>query len=69
MSTYDFRSGPEPEEVFHEIYDACEYVEDYRKGGYHPVHIGDVFRDGQYRIIRKLGYGTFSTVWLARDSK
>ncbi|KAL4887801.1 kinase-like domain-containing protein [Aspergillus ambiguus] len=45
----------------------CEWVEDYRPGGYHPVVLGDVFNDGQYKIIRKLGEGSYSTVWLARD--
>ncbi|KFY88321.1 hypothetical protein V500_06430 [Pseudogymnoascus sp. VKM F-4518 (FW-2643)] len=45
----------------------CECAEDYHPGGYHPVHLGDVFNDGQYKVIRKLGEGSFSTVWLARD--
>ncbi|KAL6308528.1 kinase-like protein [Sparassis latifolia] len=43
--------------------------EDYVKGGYHPVHIGDAFSDGRYIVVRKLGWGHFSTVWLARDTK
>jgi len=43
--------------------------EDYTKGGYHPVHIGDAFSDGRYIVVRKLGWGHFSTVWLARDTK
>ena len=38
----------------------------YHPGGYHPVHLGDVYRK-QYKVINKLGFGTFSTVWLARD--
>ncbi|KAJ5156692.1 hypothetical protein N7492_009495 [Penicillium capsulatum] len=46
----------------------CEWVEDYRPGGYHPVVLGDVF-NGQYKVIRKLGDGSSSTVWLARDLK
>ncbi|OAL34541.1 hypothetical protein AYO20_06171 [Fonsecaea nubica] len=33
---------------------------------YYPVKIGDVFKQ-QYRIIAKLGYGAYSTVWLARE--
>ncbi|KAI2707809.1 hypothetical protein CBS147354_9433 [Penicillium roqueforti] len=44
----------------------CEWVEDYRPGGYHPVVLGDVF-NRQYKVIRKLGEGSYSTVWLARD--
>lgn len=46
-----------------------EDLEDYCKGGYHPVHVGDTFSDGRYLIVRKLGWGHFSTVWLARDHK
>jgi len=38
----------------------------YQPGGYHPVHLGDVYRE-RYRVINKLGFGTYSTVWLARD--
>lgn len=40
----------------------------YRKDGLHPLHIGDVLKDGRYRIIHKLGSGSFSTVWLCRDT-
>ena len=44
-----------------------EDVEKYRSGGYHPIHLGDTFKGGRYHILHKLGYGGFSTVWLARD--
>ncbi|KAH7322406.1 serine protein kinase [Stachybotrys elegans] len=61
---------PEDDEVrFDTIMLPCEWVEDYRPGGYHPVHLGDVLHDGQYKVIRKLGEGSFSTVWLTRDLK
>ncbi|KAK2196496.1 bifunctional Protein kinase domain/Protein kinase [Babesia duncani] len=40
----------------------------YQQGGYHPVNIGEVY-DGRYRIDAKLGWGYFSTVWLAADLK
>ena len=43
--------------------------EDYVKGGYHPVKIGDGFSDDRYIVVRKLGWGHFSTVWLAKDEK
>lgn len=39
---------------------------DYCKGGYHPVKIGDLFYS-RYHVIRKLGWGHFSTVWLCWD--
>ena len=45
-----------------------EDLEDYRPGGYHPVNIGDDFNHGRYMVVRKLGWGHFSTVWLARDN-
>ena len=41
---------------------------DYCKGGYHPIRIGDVF-ERRYNVIRKLGWGHFSTVWLCWDSQ
>ncbi|KAI0401759.1 serine kinase [Xylaria palmicola] len=41
----------------------------YSPGGYHPVRIGDEFHNGKYQVIRKLGYGLYSTVWLARNSQ
>ena len=44
-----------------------EDSEDYCKGGYHPVTIGEQFKDGKYTVVRKLGWGHFSTVWLSRD--
>lgn len=41
----------------------------YKTGGFHPISLGDTFGPDQYTILRKLGYGQYSTVWLARDSK
>lgn len=38
----------------------------YSPGGYHPVAIGDRL-GGHDRLLHKLGYGSYSTVWLARD--
>ena len=45
-----------------------EGLPDYRIGGYHPVHVGEVFLD-RYIIVQKLGWGHFSTVWLTKDLK
>lgn len=54
--------------------DFLSFVEDvepfsgYYVGGYHPVHLGELYGDGgRYKMLRKLGNGTFSTVWLAKD--
>jgi serine/threonine-protein kinase SRPK3 len=46
-----------------------EDSEDYCKGGYHPVTVGEEFKDGRYTVVRKLGWGHFSTVWLSRDNE
>ncbi|KAF8201365.1 kinase-like domain-containing protein [Mycena galopus ATCC 62051] len=43
--------------------------QEYKLGGYHPVSIGDSFSNNRYLVVRKLGWGHFSTVWLARDEK
>ncbi|KAF2789710.1 kinase-like protein [Melanomma pulvis-pyrius CBS 109.77] len=29
----------------------CEWAEEYRPGGFHPVDLGDTFRDGKYKIM------------------
>ena len=36
-----------------------EGTEEYRKGGYHAVHIGDSFNNGKYVVQRKLGWVIF----------
>lgn len=43
-----------------------EDIEDYVPGGFHPIHIGDIL-DHRYEVLHKLGYGGFSTIWLAND--
>ncbi|XP_057423562.1 uncharacterized protein LOC130717372 [Lotus japonicus] len=58
----------------HEAADSSDFTsedegtEDYRRGGYHPVLIGDAFKAGRYVVQSKLGWGHFSTVWLAWDT-
>ncbi|KAF2766562.1 kinase-like protein [Teratosphaeria nubilosa] len=47
----------------------AEPLERYRKGGYHPIRIGDLVHNGRYRIVHKLGWGGYSTVWAARDQR
>ncbi|KAL2168975.1 hypothetical protein VTG60DRAFT_6617 [Thermothelomyces hinnuleus] len=52
--------------------DHVEDLEKYCRGGFHPVHLGDKLDQVdstkyRYEVIHKLGYGGFSTVWLAHD--
>jgi serine/threonine protein kinase len=44
-----------------------EGLEGYRIGGYHPVSIGDTFNQKRYTVLKKLGWGHFSTVWLVKN--
>ncbi|KAH6849460.1 kinase domain-containing protein [Alternaria alternata] len=43
-----------------------EQLEEFHRGIYCPVNIGDVFAS-KYQVVGKLGFGVTSTVWLARD--
>ncbi len=49
-------------------FDFIENIDLYASGGLHPVSIGDVFADGRYKVLHKLGFGGSSTIWLARYS-
>lgn len=40
----------------------------YQPGGYYPVNINDTFSNSRYCIVYKFGFGSYSTVWLTRDS-
>lgn len=62
--TNDRQRLPEP---IYNFNDYVENLENYSEGGFHPVEIDDEIHNGRYRIIHKLGYGSYSTVWLARD--
>jgi hypothetical protein len=53
-SSEEDESGDNSDEEFH----------DYIVDGYHPCHLHELI-DGKYIILKKLGWGHFSTVWLA----
>uniref|UniRef100_A0A3Q2C6P9 non-specific serine/threonine protein kinase n=1 Tax=Cyprinodon variegatus TaxID=28743 RepID=A0A3Q2C6P9_CYPVA len=55
--------SPEPPGLYEE---QQENPSDYGIGGYYPVEIGDIFVD-RYQVLKKLGWGHFSTVWLCWD--
>ncbi|KAM3621175.1 uncharacterized protein V6R79_007382 [Siganus canaliculatus] len=55
--------GPEPLGSYEE---QQENPADYGIGGYYHIEIGEIFVD-RYQVVKKLGWGHFSTVWLCWD--
>ncbi|KAJ6288829.1 hypothetical protein OIU76_024751 [Salix suchowensis] len=50
--------------------DDDEGIDSYRKGGYHAVRVGNQFSGGRFVLAqRKIGWGQFSIVWLAYDTR
>lgn len=43
-----------------------EQIPDYNPTLFYPAFLGEVFYR-RFQIVAKLGYGTSSTIWLARD--
>lgn len=66
-SNSDSESDVSPWKYFPSHPEDTEDIENYEPGGFHPVHLGDVY-DSRYRIVHKLFHGGFSTVWLARET-
>lgn len=63
--------SPKGDHSSHHLYEPIEGVEkleSYRVGGYHSMTIGDHIHN-RYQVVQKLGHGTYSTIWLARDQK
>lgn len=59
---YGFRESP-PEQLYRCGWlDNAENREEYRPGGFHPVHIGDYLgENNRFRIVHKLGNGGLAT--------
>ena len=49
--------------------DEDEGTDGYKRGGYHPVSIGERYNDDRYVVVKKLGWGHFSTCWLVEDAR
>lgn len=45
-----------------------EDIQQYRPGGFHPVSLGDSFKDSRYIVRHKLGFSGLATEWLAKDN-
>lgn len=73
-----FRSEPNESELFKSVVDNnpedllkssdsdLDEPLDYKENSYFPVRVGSVI-NSRYHIIKKLGWGHFSTVWLSWD--
>lgn len=60
-------SQSKAEEPYFDRFPEEDIVQPKRGGGYfYPVWFGQILGD-RYRVARKLGYGAFSSVWLAQD--
>lgn len=76
--TAAYRSEPHESELFKSVADNnpedllkssdsdLDEPLDYKENSYFPVRVGSVIND-RYHIIKKLGWGHFSTVWLSWD--
>ncbi|XP_024282637.1 SRSF protein kinase 2 isoform X3 [Oncorhynchus tshawytscha] len=64
--TIKLSSYPPSPEIFGSDDEEQENPSDYCIGGYYPVEIGAIFID-RYQVVKKLGWGHFSTVWLGWD--
>lgn len=45
-----------------------EELPDYQADRFYPVQLGNIFQN-RYQVVAKLGFGSSSTSWLARDLK
>jgi hypothetical protein len=59
------RSTLYPKSVLKHVILSEEPLEKHEPGSYYPVNIGDNLDRTRYTIIRKLGWGRYSTMWLA----
>jgi serine/threonine protein kinase len=66
-----------PDDFHFSSMETTEDMTRYAPGGYHPIVIGDILSPSaensesgsrQYRIMHKLGFGSYATVWLAQKT-
>ncbi|KZZ92924.1 protein kinase domain-containing protein [Moelleriella libera RCEF 2490] len=69
ISSTAFSSFSTTSDIFdYKLIDDAENISGYTQGGYHPIQIADVIHN-RYTVVDKLGYGGWSTVWLAHDHR
>ncbi|PYI03357.1 kinase-like protein [Aspergillus sclerotiicarbonarius CBS 121057] len=47
----------------------AEPLDRYKRGGYYPTTLGCAPANGRYKILHKIRWGGYSTVWVARDQR
>lgn len=60
-------AGDDPEDQYRSSDSDLDEPPDYKLNSYFPVRVGCVVND-RYHVIKKLGWGHFSTVWLSWDN-
>jgi serine/threonine protein kinase len=71
VSLHFFHPQHAPQSPTYVWVDGVENLEEYCKGGYYPITISDTLSSPRktYVVLHKLGYGSYSTVWLAQDTQ
>lgn len=60
-SCSDFDEGYDTRFLLPQGVGDTEDVERYEPGGFHPVHLGDRYDGGRYRVVHKLGAGIMTS--------
>jgi len=67
MSTHS--NSSQPNQLLHISTVDAELFHLYELGGYFPLTLGENLSSGRYKILYKLGWGGYSTVWAAKDQR
>lgn len=68
MGMHTFAEKGSEDQLRYAYIEDAEPPERYVPGGYYPTYIGDVLNH-RYHIVHKLGFGSYSTIWLAKDMR
>ena len=63
-----YSTTPPNDQTKYNWINGVERLENYLPGGHHQVMIDDLLHGG-YRVVDKLGFGGYSTIWLCKDNK
>jgi hypothetical protein len=69
LGSFSFNRTIHVDQFTHECGVDAEPLHNYRPGGYHLVLLGEDLKGERYKVLHKLGWGGYSTVWAARDRR